>query len=125
MIRRPPRSTRTDTLFPYTPLFRSVPNEPVSPTPQKTLTAALLGSFLLSFVIAFAIEMFDNKLRSGQQIRRYFGLPTLAMIPRMAHLDMSPDTSPVISDPRSLFAEVARSLYAVDRMSTRLNSSHY
>src|SRR3546814_2371301 len=23
MIRRPPRSTRTDTLFPYTPLFRS------------------------------------------------------------------------------------------------------
>src|SRR3546814_24674 len=25
MIRRPPRSTRTDTLFPYTPLVRSVP----------------------------------------------------------------------------------------------------
>src|SRR3546814_6892573 len=24
MLRRPPRSTRTDTLFPYTPLFRSV-----------------------------------------------------------------------------------------------------
>src|SRR3546814_13014365 len=26
MIRRPPRSTRTDTLFPYTTLFRSRPN---------------------------------------------------------------------------------------------------
>src|SRR3546814_16125718 len=26
MIRRPPRSTRTDTLFPYTTLFRSVDN---------------------------------------------------------------------------------------------------
>src|SRR3546814_17704117 len=26
MIRRPPRSTRTDTLFPYTTLFRSGPN---------------------------------------------------------------------------------------------------
>src|SRR3546814_5712248 len=26
MIRRPPRSTRTDTLFPYTTLFRSVMN---------------------------------------------------------------------------------------------------
>src|SRR3546814_15577428 len=25
MIRRPPRSTRTDTLFPYTTLFRSFP----------------------------------------------------------------------------------------------------
>src|SRR3546814_12192497 len=27
MIRRPPRSTRTDTLFPYTTLFRSVAGE--------------------------------------------------------------------------------------------------
>src|SRR3546814_8276558 len=27
MIRRPPRSTRTDTLFPYTTLFRSEANE--------------------------------------------------------------------------------------------------
>src|SRR3546814_14669234 len=31
MIRRPPRSTRTDTLFPYTTLFRS--REPPAPTP--------------------------------------------------------------------------------------------
>src|SRR3546814_20385607 len=30
MIRRPPRSTRTDTLFPYTTLFRSVIVEPVA-----------------------------------------------------------------------------------------------
>src|SRR3546814_14167105 len=27
MIRRPPRSTRTDTLFPYTTLFRSIRND--------------------------------------------------------------------------------------------------
>src|SRR3546814_4624514 len=33
MIRRPPRSTRTDTLFPYTTLFRSVSTPPTgSPT---------------------------------------------------------------------------------------------
>src|SRR3546814_14813850 len=32
MIRRPPRSTRTDTLFPYTTLFRSRLNVPVSDT---------------------------------------------------------------------------------------------
>src|SRR3546814_3696474 len=30
MIRRPPRSTRTDTLFPYTTLFRSCPAEKTS-----------------------------------------------------------------------------------------------
>src|SRR3546814_915855 len=29
MIRRPPRSTRTDTLFPYTTLFRSLPYRPL------------------------------------------------------------------------------------------------
>src|SRR3546814_2182538 len=29
MIRHPPRSTRTDTLFPYTTLFRSVPAEQI------------------------------------------------------------------------------------------------
>src|SRR3546814_9194742 len=30
MIPRPPRSTRTDTLFPYTTLFRSTTNEPAT-----------------------------------------------------------------------------------------------
>src|SRR3546814_2558858 len=36
MIRRPPRSTRTDTLFPYTTLFRSpaaVPAKDLPPSP--------------------------------------------------------------------------------------------
>src|SRR3546814_17212244 len=36
MIRRPPRSTRTDTLFPYTTLFRSpaaLASSPTEPTP--------------------------------------------------------------------------------------------
>src|SRR3546814_18250492 len=31
MIRRPPRSTRTDTLFPYTTLFRSQPRQAIQP----------------------------------------------------------------------------------------------
>src|SRR3546814_3607272 len=39
MIRRPPRSTRTDTLFPYTTLFRSpppkLPPPPENPPPPK------------------------------------------------------------------------------------------
>src|SRR3546814_20776425 len=36
MIRLPPRSTRTDTLFPYTTLFRSPPN----PQPQNPFTVS-------------------------------------------------------------------------------------
>src|SRR3546814_20717809 len=34
MIRRPPRSTRTDTLFPYTTLFRSAVWERATPHPM-------------------------------------------------------------------------------------------
>src|SRR3546814_16608472 len=34
MIRRPPRSTRTDTLFPYTTLFRSLVTPDEVPDPQ-------------------------------------------------------------------------------------------
>src|SRR3546814_9250771 len=34
MIRRPPRSTRTDTLFPYTTLFRSRDHLPLPPADQ-------------------------------------------------------------------------------------------
>src|SRR3546814_12889879 len=39
MIRRPPRSTRTDTLFPYTTLFRSRPRPARRPTPHPTCRA--------------------------------------------------------------------------------------
>src|SRR3546814_5092892 len=35
MIRRPPRSTRTDTLFPYTTLFRSPRSPPSSARPGR------------------------------------------------------------------------------------------
>src|SRR3546814_10678861 len=44
MIRRPPRSTRTDTLFPYTTLFRSYSKAGPWPTPQAHM--ALSSHFL-------------------------------------------------------------------------------
>src|SRR3546814_4596762 len=39
-MRRPPRSTRTDTLFPYTALFRSTGHAPRAPRPAAADTAA-------------------------------------------------------------------------------------
>src|SRR3546814_6548145 len=41
MIRRPPRSTRTDTLFPYTTLFRS--NGPSQPSSSTVRTSGDRG----------------------------------------------------------------------------------
>src|SRR3546814_5910387 len=44
MIRRPPRSTRTDTLFPYTTLFRSTAAHPTMPLPSYArVTSSLNG----------------------------------------------------------------------------------
>src|SRR3546814_8326120 len=65
MIRRPPRSTRTDTLFPYTTLFRSKRPSPrsaaIHPGRKETdviiyavialATAALGGLFLAAYVL--------------------------------------------------------------------------
>src|SRR3546814_19375908 len=45
MIRRPPRSTRTDTLFPYTTLFRSVPSLAGS-TPVERQRAAFSSALM-------------------------------------------------------------------------------
>src|SRR3546814_9353635 len=41
MIRRPPRSTRTDTLFPYTTLFRSPADAILSGIPFSTMPREL------------------------------------------------------------------------------------
>src|SRR3546814_11034325 len=41
MIRRPPRSTRTDTLFPYTTLFRSLGDHSVSAPPDPIPNSAV------------------------------------------------------------------------------------
>src|SRR3546814_11755446 len=44
MIRRPPRSTRTDTLFPYTTLFRSIRSRHVAAPDEKTSDLGLHAS---------------------------------------------------------------------------------
>src|SRR3546814_10792800 len=46
MIRRPPRSTRTDTLFPYTTLFRSACKSPYpAQRPRTPLNRNVLNSW--------------------------------------------------------------------------------
>src|SRR3546814_10569894 len=46
MIRRPPRSTRTDTLFPYTTLFRSSMSLSVVPFDRsRALISSMTGNF--------------------------------------------------------------------------------
>src|SRR3546814_15450018 len=60
MIRRPPRSTRTDTLFPYTTLFRSTPifaeNSGTGGNPRLRTTSQAFGDKLHTYTIVDAIN---------------------------------------------------------------------
>lgn len=89
-----------------------VPVTPISPTPRKTLAMMLLGSAILGFACAFALEMTDQRLRSGQQIWRLFGLRSFAMIPLMRSGISRADAGRMLSEhPNSIFAEATRTLH--------------
>lgn len=87
--------------------------DPIAPAPFKMTITAFLGSGVLAFLIAFTRDFLDDRLRTMAQIRRLFGLPTLGMLPLMTRaISNDPQDSPVIKEPQSLFAEVARSAYS-------------
>src|SRR3546814_9732209 len=99
MIRRPPRSTRTDTLFPYTTLFRSPVEEPVSMqlagcSPYEMAEAAKLNEDRGAAIIDINMGCPVKKVVNGEA-----GSALMRDLPLAASL--------------------------IDRKSTRLNSSHY
>src|SRR3546814_8735750 len=64
MIRRPPRSTRTDTLFPYTTLFRSVPAK----AGIKSHEQQCLQPWAPAFAGALVLSYKSIKIRVGSSI---------------------------------------------------------
>src|SRR3546814_20252023 len=101
MIRRPPRSTRTDTLFPYTTLFRSL-----------TSSINACNNAALSLVT-------PNALRGT-------GVAFYSATVGLLGLSLGPLLMGAISD--HVFHSEAAIGYGmatvIDRKSTRLNSSH-
>src|SRR3546814_16255098 len=113
MCRLPPRSTRTDTRFPYTTLFRSkgtrklrgyaacvadVGDEPVESADVLARDAEKLGALLLGFD---PLDPLDRRSQRGDRIFefvRHVGGEMLAGVDALAQ--------------------------RLDRKSTRLNSSH-
>src|SRR3546814_6040415 len=68
MIRRPPRSTRTDTLFPYTTLFRSkVPREGSEIVPE-TVCLQSVRAFVLKRGVMARSEEHTSELQSLMRI---------------------------------------------------------
>src|SRR3546814_12004737 len=79
MIRRPPRSTRTDTLFPYTTLFRSGLNffasQPFSPRsvhhlPDQDQAASTAGIIMLAGIglVVLLVMVFGGFIITGGDI---------------------------------------------------------
>src|SRR3546814_9147217 len=74
MIRRPPRSTRTDTLFPYTTLFRSYAATALLPSSPRASEVYLLRSSLRSRVCSLTRPGRDR--RSGVWMLKTSGRTT-------------------------------------------------
>src|SRR3546814_2881997 len=68
MIRRPPRSTRTDTLFPYTTLFRSLPNVSYTKTnfTGSSFTIRGIGDLCTGTACDQATAIHVNDMRSEE-----------------------------------------------------------
>src|SRR3546814_18190463 len=119
MIRRPPRSTRTDTLFPYTTLFRSA---------WITTIEIVLG-FVLSVVlgIPLAIFIFQSPVFSKAVYPLLIStqaIPKVAVAPLFVvwfGFDLLPKV--LIAFLIAFFPVVINTVMG-DRKSTRLNSSH-
>src|SRR3546814_1700833 len=150
MIRRPPRSTRTDTLFPYTTLFRSIRALAV-----ETLVIAELGVADLERAraavrdadqmarryIKFAFDHFRSIRRVEAPERFVTGTAEPAqrvvrhVVPGFDGLELErldlplgTDALPILTfevdRSEELGAVILRCKAEADRKSTRMNSSH-
>src|SRR3546814_10556562 len=127
MIRRPPRSTRTDTLFPYTTLFRSrsradlmcftsfsrtamrasMPPDVPSPPPNFNWSRIWLISAFVSFTRSNGTTL-DGSLIAVLQFREFYDERLDLLIGPLEHV----------------ICFLGRLRVPIDRKSTRLNSSH-
>src|SRR3546814_14997782 len=76
MIRRPPRSTRTDTLFPYTTLFRSCSQN----AKLKLADAALHAqqqSIVWSTGIVYPVEIDHARFNQATQLQKVVPVPAI------------------------------------------------
>src|SRR3546814_15169843 len=118
MIRRPPRSKRTDTLFPYTTLFRSAEEK------MEELRASLIHAARVSAMGAMASTLAHELNQPITAVNNYVE----------GVRDMLPDADALIREALDDASREAlragdivhrlRDFVAQDRKSTRLNSSH-
>src|SRR3546814_3412629 len=143
MLRRPPRSTRTGTRVPYTPLFRSLPqtgkencvvNEVPGPAMVRMAINQRIGNDDVRAVFADGLydrqlvglvvtekSVAQTKIFAGRQ-SQYFGGPGGFFITRLSCTPCSQFAAGEVDNAHLL--SHFHMLDDGDRKSTRLNSSH-
>src|SRR3546814_8907139 len=130
MIRRPPRSTRTDTLFPYTTLFRSQAEQG-----RRKAEATLVSERAAVERRAARIADLEESLKAAgsqhDEAARELSdrQAEMAALPALDGFVLAAtEARRAAESARTSLAEArarqAELLRAIDRKSTRLNSSH-
>src|SRR3546814_8395163 len=128
MRRRPPRSTRTDTLFPYTTLFRSV--APAAPTRSRPVrpvdTSSQIAAIGDTSDLQIETEILTNDW--AVQVGAFSRFKTAHVSAKAALETASRSLEGAQVTIERIDSDTAGVLYrsqlAGDRKSTRLNSSH-
>src|SRR3546814_5229135 len=107
MIRRPPRSTRTDTLFPYTTLFRSKEGDNIWQMPQGGIDAGETPE--------------EAALR---ELHEEIGTDKAEILAKSRHWLRYDLPSPLVGKVWQGRYRGQEQCWFADRKSTRLNSSH-
>src|SRR3546814_8501809 len=115
MIRRPPKSTRTDTLFPYTTLFRSIPHiggqrrgRALDGHAHAELKALASSTVQPVYSGEVALSAGNSRIDAEGRVDK-----VIAIDARLSPLHLD-----------DLLPDAAGTLSGTDRKSTRLNSSH-
>src|SRR3546814_15036995 len=116
MMRLPPRSTRTDTLFPYTTLFRSgvVPMGAVAVNDK-------VHNVLMDAAPEAGIELFHGYTYSGCPVASAAAIATRDIFEQEQLVERAAKMSPKFLEALYSLKDLA---IVTDRKSTRLNSSH-
>src|SRR3546814_9322527 len=126
MLRRPPRSTRTDTLVPYTTLFRSVVAGAVLPLAgaKTAFDVNLAALFQIAFDDADQPVAVDDDIMPFGALLAFAGHPVLPAF-RRRDADIGDPAAVLEGFDFGIGAQIADQNNLVeDRKSTRLNSSH-
>src|SRR3546814_4168633 len=110
MIRRPPRSTRTDTLFPYTTLFRS--HRQLTHFKDFDVHFPAIGPSELVFEAAGQLYLFDLGTEEYREVKISIVDDLESVKPRLVNVRRYLENFSISPDGQR------------DRKSTRLNSSH-